>query len=316
MPKRSDALRNTLKRRGTPTEQPIAATEVVASAHYQLSTPTADRDLPDQADQLSESLRTIARYVLAARQARGESLLEEARWMHEARLQAQEGDWHTFLAATATGEDTAERLINVHRLAERHPMFAELVRRGTFSFSVAWRLARPTVPPQVVEAACQSDAVLTVTAINQAIRDAKYVIVDGESPPRGGLSPQAAPVITRPTPMSLAPDVHQQIANLVDRVDAYTDEQAQLSPDDLAVLTQLAQRVQRLQHQQTALALPMQSPAWVPELRATLDTTQRVLHRHRDHLTDLDAATRQRLAAELQALLTTTQATLTELVKD
>ncbi|NJO82189.1 MAG: hypothetical protein HC828_04855 [Blastochloris sp.] len=99
-------------------------------------------------------------------------------------------------------------------------------------------------------------------------------------------------------------------------MDAYTDEQIQLPPDDLAVLTQLAQRVQRLQHQQTTLVLPLQSPTWVPELRATLDTTQRVLHRHRDHLADLDDMTRQRLAAELQALLTTTQATLSELLKD
>ncbi|NJO82188.1 MAG: hypothetical protein HC828_04850 [Blastochloris sp.] len=130
--------------------------------------------------------------------------MEEARWMHEARMQAAEGEWHMFLTATHTGEDTSERLINVHRLAERHPLFAELVRRGTFSFSVAWRLARPNVPPLVVDAACQSDEVLTVTAINQAIRDAKYVMVDGESPPRGGLLSDSAPIGSRSVP-ALAP---------------------------------------------------------------------------------------------------------------
>ena len=43
-----------------------------------------------------------------ARQRSGEALLEAARWLSEARAEAQHGEWRVFLEATNTSDDTAE----------------------------------------------------------------------------------------------------------------------------------------------------------------------------------------------------------------
>src|SRR5436190_18425159 len=75
---------------------------------YPISTRAADTVLPAAAGVLSERLQEIARQYIGARRRSGEALLEAARWLSEARAEAQHGEWYVFLDATSTTEDTAD----------------------------------------------------------------------------------------------------------------------------------------------------------------------------------------------------------------
>src|SRR4051794_37568979 len=69
---------------------------------YPISTRAADTIPPAAAAVLSERLQEIARQYIGARRRSGEALLEAARWLSEARAEAQHGEWYVFLDATST----------------------------------------------------------------------------------------------------------------------------------------------------------------------------------------------------------------------
>ena len=104
-------------------------------------------ELPAQAGALSEPLQVIARNYLSARRRSGEALLDAARWLAEARAQAQHGEWQLFLDATNTSETTAGRLIDIHNEASRSPQFAEKVAQNWLTFTAAAEIAAPKTPP-------------------------------------------------------------------------------------------------------------------------------------------------------------------------
>jgi len=107
-------------------------------------------ELPASANALPEALQTIARNYLGARRRSGETLLDTARWLHEARTLASHGDWKIFKEATGTSDDTAERLLNIHILAMQNPQFADAIARNWMSQSAAALLARPSTPPALI----------------------------------------------------------------------------------------------------------------------------------------------------------------------
>jgi hypothetical protein len=136
---------------------------------YPISTRAADTVLPAEAGVLSERLQEIARQYIGARQRSGEALLEAARWLSEARAEAQHGEWRVFLEATNTSDDTAERLLNIHRQAMQNPQFAESIRVNWLGQSVAALLAQPSTPPEIVAEVLDSPEPPTVVGVRKKI---------------------------------------------------------------------------------------------------------------------------------------------------
>jgi chromosome partitioning protein len=136
-PKRKNRLQSML-RGSTAPAPPSAAPDAPAIAPaqprdpYPLSTMAAPHliALPPDAEQLSGALQEIARNYLTARRRTGESLLDAARWLSEARAEAQHGDWLIFLRITGTSPDSAEQLLHIHARATAYPQFAEAIRSG------------------------------------------------------------------------------------------------------------------------------------------------------------------------------------------
>jgi hypothetical protein len=118
---------------------------------------------------LSAPLQAIAsRYVIARRRA-GEALLDAAAALAEARQIAQHGEWGVFLQATHTSADTAERLLNIHRLASENPQFAEFIAGNMIGVSAAALLARPSTPSEAVDAVTRQGQPVSVNDVKQAI---------------------------------------------------------------------------------------------------------------------------------------------------
>jgi len=140
---------------------------------YPISTRAGDPELPAQAGMLSERLQEIARQYIGARRRSGEALLDAARWLSEARTEAQRGEWQLFLEATNTSDDTAERLLNIHTQAMQNPQFAESVRTNWIGQSVAALLARPSTPPEVVNEVLASPEPPTVAEVQKKIRQGR-----------------------------------------------------------------------------------------------------------------------------------------------
>jgi len=140
---------------------------------YPISTRAGDPELPAQAGMLSERLQEIARQYIGARRRSGEALLDAARWLSEARAEAQYGEWQVFLEATNTSDDTTERLLNIHTQAIQNPQFAESVRTNWIGQSVAALLARPSTPPEVVNEVLASPEPPTVADVQKKIRQAR-----------------------------------------------------------------------------------------------------------------------------------------------
>ena len=104
-------------------------------------------ELPEQAGALSEPMQVIARNYLSARRRSGEALLDAARWLSEARATAQHGEWYVFLGATSTTENTARRLLDIHKEANRSPQFAEKIAQNWLTFTAAAEIAAPSTSP-------------------------------------------------------------------------------------------------------------------------------------------------------------------------
>src|SRR5918912_1352881 len=119
------------------------------------------------------TLANFARHYLRTRRRQGEALLEAAYWLSEARAQIPHGEWYTFLETNDTSIDSAERLLQLHRQASRNPAFAEAVRTNWLHPAAALLLARPSTPPDVIDAVLAAPEPLTTTAIADLIRTAK-----------------------------------------------------------------------------------------------------------------------------------------------
>lgn len=157
---------------------------------YPISTRAADPELPTQAGLLSERLQEIARQYLGARRRSGEALLDAARWLSEARAEAQHGEWQVFLETTNTSDDTAERLLNIHSQAMQNPQFAESVRMNWIGQSVAALLARPSTPPEIVGEVLAGPEPPTVADVQRKIRQARHAPPAPQ--PAGDQNPQFA----------------------------------------------------------------------------------------------------------------------------
>jgi len=143
------------------------------SINYPISTRAPAPELPAQAGALSERLQEIARQYIGARQRSGEALLDAARYLNEARAEAQHGEWQGFLEATGTSDDAAERLLNIHRQAMQNPQFAESIRTNWIGQSVAALLARPSTPPEVVAEVLESPTPPSVAEVQKKLRQSQ-----------------------------------------------------------------------------------------------------------------------------------------------
>ena len=130
-------------------------------------------ELPAQAGALPEAMQTIARNYLAARRRSGESLLDAARWLAEARATAQHGEWYVFLQATGTSTTTADRLLSIHAEAARSPQFAEKVAQNWLTFTAAAEIAAPSTPPALRQELIARPEPPSRADVQQAKREAK-----------------------------------------------------------------------------------------------------------------------------------------------
>lgn len=173
---------------------------------YELSTRSLDSAptsavLPPEADALSDPLRELAVRFIGARRRVGEALLEACRYMSEARAVAEEGQWYLFLNVTGTSPDSAESLINIHFRARQHPAFAEKIRSGQISQTVAGELARPSTPPEVLDQLVSREEPLRVIDVKRARRsppidrDERHIVDNPNNPgSAGGLGAPEPPV--------------------------------------------------------------------------------------------------------------------------
>lgn len=142
---------------------------------YELSTNVIDVApssvaLPSEADTLSESLRELAVRFIGTRRRIGEALLEACHYMSKARDAAEEGQWYLFLQVTGTSPDSAATLINIHYRAAQYPAFAERIRSGWLSQTVAGELAKPSTPPSLIEQMLEREAPPRVADVKRARR--------------------------------------------------------------------------------------------------------------------------------------------------
>lgn len=143
---------------------------------YGISTTVATPELPERAGALPERLQDIARNYLGARRQSGMSLLEAARWLSEARLEAVRGEWHIFLEAIGLDESRARAQIRIHEEAQRDPLFADRIVNGFLSEAVARELL--PAPPEVREAVLARDEPPTL----QDVREAKRALTPALEP--------------------------------------------------------------------------------------------------------------------------------------
>jgi hypothetical protein len=143
-------------------------------------------ELPERAGVLPERLQNIARTYLGARRQSGVSLLEAARHLSEARLEAKHGEWAIFLEAIGLDESRARAQIRIHEEAQRDPMFADRIVNGFLSETVARELL--PAPPEVREEVLSRETPPTL----QDVRNAKRVSTPD-------LPPQPAPASSKVT---------------------------------------------------------------------------------------------------------------------
>ncbi len=147
---------------------------VAAPLQQELRLDPSTVTLPAEARKLGERLLDIARNYVLARRRRGEALLDAARWLSEARNVADEGRWYLFLDVTGTSPDVAERLLNIHLAASRDARFAEAIISGHLNQTVAGLLARPSTPPEIMDALIETDAPPRVSDVQRALRTGHY----------------------------------------------------------------------------------------------------------------------------------------------
>jgi hypothetical protein len=179
MATKKDQLRGSLRRTGTPANQEpqitpaipaLVATDELRGPSYALSTTVPLDDLPPEAAELGAPLQVLARQFLGARRRLGQALLDAAHTMQQARDAADEGQWLIFLRVTQTSPDLAERLINIHLVGGRDPLFKEAVTRGFLNQSVASELARASIPHEVRTALLTAPEPPRVEDVRRAIR--------------------------------------------------------------------------------------------------------------------------------------------------
>jgi hypothetical protein len=144
-----------------------------------MSTMLETVDEPSALAKLSGTMRNIARRFISARTRAGEAMLDAARALAAARRTAKHGEWGLFLAATNTSEGTAKRWLDIHEAAENDARFADALKIGHITFTVAAELAQPSTPPALIEAVLTSEKPSTVTEVRAAKREAAL-----NNPPR------------------------------------------------------------------------------------------------------------------------------------
>ncbi|MDQ2995496.1 MAG: hypothetical protein M3R61_00350 [Chloroflexota bacterium] len=216
---------------------------------YPISTRAPAPELPAQVGTLSERLQEIARQYIGARRRSGEALLEAARWLSEARAEAEHGEWYVFLEATSTTEDTADRLLNIHAQAMQNPQFAEAVRSNWIGQSVAALLARPSTSPDVLADVLNADAPPKVADVEQKVRQSRskpkqaegqipqFAGFGGDDP--NGTHSSSAQELLREIALSLV-----ELANMSDDLpaDVQTERELKSAEQSLAAIRRAIQR--------------------------------------------------------------------------
>jgi len=230
-----------------------------------LSIATPLPELPERARGLSPQLQELVVRYIGAQHRHGETLLEAAHWMHEAKQAADYGDWRIFLKAIGESEDTAERLLNIYDRAIKNPQFAESVRTGQIGKSAAALLAAPSTPAQIIDQALNAPEPMKVKEIESAIKDAK--------PSKQPKSPEVAAPVPGDPQMEEWWDVKARWETLGWDLTTRGDLRYRLTPiaggvgiDNMtwySVLTRLeAQERKAIETQVTTPAAPSAAPFW------------------------------------------------------
>lgn len=173
---------------------------------YGLSTTVDAPELPERAGALPTRLQDIALSYISARQRAGDSLLEMARWMSEARQEAVRGEWYVFLEATNTSANNAESLLAIHARVTNDPLFATAMRSNFLSLSAGYELL--SAPPDIQERLLRSEQPITRKQIRAEKEAAK---------PHAGVGFDEQSVLPVMPPATPTPD----LADILLRLDAH-----------------------------------------------------------------------------------------------
>lgn len=110
--------------------------------HADTTTTVAEGDIIPAEAPLDATLETHAQLYLDAKRRFGQSILDAARAVAEARKAARHGQWDAWLRRVGLSASGAKRLIDIHETAACNRRFADAIRTGFLSATVAGELAQ------------------------------------------------------------------------------------------------------------------------------------------------------------------------------
>jgi hypothetical protein len=188
----------------------------------------------DELEALRDILQEIGLDYLGARRRSGAALLEAAGHLARARGEAASGEWLPFLRATATSPDTAERLLHIHRRADEMPQFAAWVAQHNEP-SLAYELARPSTPPEVVQAVVEAEEPPTLQQVKAMKKAAAEQGADVAAPSE---EPQPAP--------PPAPPLRERLERVVGELRAVLSQDGPLGEEERQLVREIQALIMRL----------------------------------------------------------------------
>lgn len=250
-------IQSLLKQQRAAPTQPAATVVTVPAervAPYPLSTGVAPDliVLPDEAQALSAPLQEIARNYITARRRTGEAILDAARWIAEARRQADHGQWLLFLQVVGTSSDSADQLRYIHEYATQYPAFADAIRSGVLNQTTAATAAKAFNTVQDEGAHRQIIAEMLDRNAAPKVRDVQAIVARVRGLARSPRESATAQIPNKSefdvsndesVVVTLSAEERRIINQLIDRLQQVAETGAQLHADDRRLLDALAAQI-------------------------------------------------------------------------
>lgn len=148
---------------------------------------------------LTSILEIKVEMFLDARRRVGQGVLDAARVVTEARAIAVHGQWGPWLKAVGLSPAAAERLLAMHRHGQHNALYAQKVREGFFSLSVAGEIPQSADPQALLERLLAFELPPTVAEVRAVKKQ-----LAAANPPTSGDLDEAAPAQASKSPARLA----------------------------------------------------------------------------------------------------------------
>jgi hypothetical protein len=251
-------IQSLLKQQRPAPAQPAATVVTIPAervAPYPLSTGVAPDliILPDEAHALPAPLQEIARHYITARRRTGEAILDAARWIFEARQQADHGQWLLFLRVVGTSSDSADQFRYIHEYAQQFPAFADAVRSGFLNQTAAVTAAKAFNTVKDVDMQQRMIAEILDSDESPKARDVQAIVqrVRKDASPLREIASEQIPIKSEfdsdgPTIIALSVEERRVMNQVLDRLQRLVQTGAQLHTEDRRLLNALVVQIQAL----------------------------------------------------------------------